>query len=123
MTSVWAKATCMYRVIALLFLVAFIFGGSHAAALINRAMGPWTATAVERDGSWTQMAFGPDLPRPEWVPVYPGATIVQSSKLVSAALPSGFHSVEMATSGSLEDVKQFFTMRLGQQASRSPIRG
>ena len=102
----------MHRLIPFLFIVALLSGAPYGAALINRALGPWGATAVEHDGSLTQMQFGQDLPRPEWVPIYPKATIVQGSKLVSAALPSGFHSLELGVRASLEDIKQFYTEKL-----------
>jgi hypothetical protein len=58
------------------------------------------------------MQFGADLPRPEWVPVYPGAVIVQGSRIVSAEAPSGFHGLDLAVRASVDEVKQFYTERL-----------
>jgi hypothetical protein len=75
-------------------------------------MGPWSAVGIEHDGSQTHMVFGQNLPRPEWVPFYPGAWVVQASKLTSARGPSGFHSLEIATRASLDDVKRFYTDEL-----------
>jgi hypothetical protein len=49
----------------LLLVAVLVFGASYAGAIISRVMGPWSATAVEQDGSLTHMQFGPDLPRPE----------------------------------------------------------
>jgi hypothetical protein len=95
-----------------LLVVALVFGASHAGGLINWFMGPWSATAVEQDGSLTHMQFGQSLPRPEWVPVYPGASVVQVSNVTSQRAPSGFHSLEIATRASLEDIKRFYTDRL-----------
>jgi len=43
------------------------------------------------------------------VPVYPGARIVQASTLTSGRAPSGFHSLDIATRASLDDVKRFYT--------------
>ena len=102
----------MRRLWPLLFLIALVFGASYASALIFRVMGPWSATGVEADGSLIHMEFGTHLPRPEWVPVYPGAMIVSGSRLLSAKAPSGFHGLELATRASLEEVKQFYTERL-----------
>jgi hypothetical protein len=96
----------------LLLVAVLVFGASYAGAIISRVMGPWSATAVEQDGSLTHMQFGPDLPRPEWVPVYPGAWEVQASRLVSVKAPSGFHSLELGTRASLEEVKRFYTAEL-----------
>ena len=104
----------MRRLLGLLVIVTLVFGASYASAIINWLIGPWTAVAIEQDGSATAMQFGPHLPRPDWVPVYPGATVVQASKLVSARAPSGFHALELATSASLDDVKRFYTDRLAR---------
>jgi hypothetical protein len=55
------------------------------------------------------MAFGQNLPRPEWVPVYPGATVVQASKVTPARAPSGFHGLELSTRASRDEVRRFYT--------------
>ena len=102
----------MRRLYALLFLVAIVFGASYASALISRIMGPWSSVAVHQDGSLTHMQFGTDLPRPQWVPFYPGATVVQGSKLTSVRMPQGVHSLDLATRASLDEVRRFYTERL-----------
>jgi hypothetical protein len=102
----------VHRFFAILAILAFVFGASYASALLFRVMGPWTAVAVQGDGSTTHMAFAPDLPRPDWVPVYPGAVVIQSSRLTSSTMPSGFHSLDLGTRASFEDVKRFYTDRL-----------
>jgi hypothetical protein len=58
------------------------------------------------------MQFGADLPRPGWLPLYPGAWVVQASRLVSVRAPSGFHSFEIGTRASLADIRSFYTERL-----------
>ncbi len=100
------------RFFALLAILAFVFGASYASALLYRVMGPWTAVGIEGDGSATHMAFSPDLPRPDWVPVYPGATVVQASRVTSVKMPSGFHSLDLVTRATLDDVKRFYIDRL-----------
>jgi hypothetical protein len=102
----------MRRFLPFLIILALVFGASYAAALINRVMGPWSATGIEQDGSLSHFQFGPDLPRPAWVPVYPGATVVQGSRVTTARAPSGFSTVELAVRASLADVKRFYTERL-----------
>src|SRR5262245_22283067 len=99
----------MQRFIWFMVLVTIVFGASYAGALITRLMGPWSATAIEQDGSLTHMQFDANLPRPEWVPVYPGSLIVGASKLVSVKAPGGFHSLELSTRASLDEVKRFYT--------------
>ena len=94
------------------FIVGIVFGGAYAAGFIYRIMGPDEAIALYQDGTLSHMQFGSDLPRPEWVPVYPSAMIVQGSRIVSAHAPSGFHGLELAVRASLDDVKQFYTERL-----------
>jgi hypothetical protein len=102
----------MRRLLPFLIVLAIIFGASYASAILNHVMGPWSATAVEHDGSLTRMQFGADLPRPDWVPFYPGAWVVQGSRLTSARHPAGFHSLEIGTRASLEEVKRFYTEQL-----------
>ena len=102
----------MRRLIALLIVLTIAFGAPYASALINRLMGPWSVDAVQADGSRTHMQFGQDLPRPDWVPVYPGALVVQGSNVVSAREPYGFHALDLATRASLDDVRRFYTTRL-----------
>jgi hypothetical protein len=102
----------MHRLFAVLFFVALVFGASYAAGIIYRVMGPSSAIAIGHDGSQTHMQFGPGLPRPEWVPFYPGAWEVGSSRLVSVRIPSGAHTLEIATRASLDEVKRFYTAEL-----------
>ena len=102
----------MRRLYALVLIVLVVFGAAYAAAMVTRIVGPFTATAVEADGSQTHMVFHTDLPRPAWVPFYPGATVVQGSRLVSAKMPSGVQSLDLATRASLDGVKRFYTAEL-----------
>ena len=103
----------MRRIYWLLVIVTLMFGAAYASVLLNGLMGPWSAVGIEQDGSRTHMQFGQDLPRPAWVPVYPGASVVQASRLVSTQAPSGFHSLDLATRASLEDIKRFYIAELG----------
>ncbi len=105
----------MRFLLPLLFAAALVFGVSHASAIIFWAMGSWSAVGFEQDGNQTHMQFGENLPRPEWVPFYPGASIVTGSKLTSVRQPSGFHSLEISTRASLDEVKRFYTERLTRE--------
>jgi hypothetical protein len=98
-----------------LVVVTLVFGASYASAILFSFMGPFSAVGIEQDGSQTHMAFGQNLARPEWVPVYPGASIVQASKVTAARSPSGFHSLEVATRASLDEVKRFYTEQLTRE--------
>jgi len=102
----------MRRFIPLLILLGLIFGASYASALINRVMGPWSSTTIHQDGSLSHMQFGVDLPRPEWVPVYPGAWVVGGSKITSVEHPAGFHGLDLGTRASLDEVRRFYTEQL-----------
>jgi hypothetical protein len=96
----------------LLIIVTLVFGASQASMLVSAMIGPFSATAIEHDGSTTNIQLGQNLPRPEWVPVYPNASIVQGSKVTAAHAPSGFHGLELSTRASLDEVKRFYTERL-----------
>src|SRR5262247_2762233 len=91
-----------------LVVVTLVFGAPYASAILFSVMGPWSAVGIEQDGSATHMAFGQNLPRPEWVPVYPGATIVQTSLLRSPQLPSGVGTLQIGTRAGLDDVRMFY---------------
>jgi hypothetical protein len=78
-------------------------------------LGSWSAVGFEQDGNQTDMQFGQNLPQPEWVPFYPSASVVTGSKLISVRQPSGFHSLEISTRASLEEVKRFYTERLTRE--------
>ena len=102
----------MRRSLLILVLVALVFGAPYAAAMMYRAIGPWRTVAVERDGSRTRMEFDQNLPRPDFLPVYPGATIVQASQVTAVAAPGGFFALDLAARASLDDVRHFYTAAL-----------
>jgi hypothetical protein len=103
----------MGRLLGLLLIaITVVFGGPYASAFLLRIMGPWSAVAIQADGTTSTMEFATDLPRPEWVPVYPGATVVQATRITSATMPSGFHSLDLATRDSADQVRRFYVARL-----------
>lgn len=95
-----------------LIAVAVVLGTPYAAMLLNRAMGPWSATGIERDGSTTYMEFGDTVPRPDWVPIPPDASIVQSSFVRNSKDTTGVGILELASQASLDDLKRFYIDRL-----------
>jgi|SRR5262245_30806851 len=99
-------------VISFLVVLTIALGASYSSTLIYAFMGPWSATAVEHDGGLTQMQFGQNLPRPSWVPIYPGSWVVQAGTVTSARIPGGFHSLDLGTRASLDEVKRFYTAEL-----------
>jgi hypothetical protein len=99
-------------VLYLLVAATLAFGAPYAAAVLSRVQGPWSADALEQDGTRTHMQFATELPRPDWVPVYPGALIAQASNLTSARFPSGVQSLDISTRDTLSDIKRFYTARL-----------
>ncbi len=100
------------RLLLGLVLIAVLFGSPYAALVLNQVMGSWSATAIEQDGSVTQMTFDPNMPPPDFVPVFPGASVVQSSRVVSPAAPSGVGFIELAVHSSAEEVRDFYRARL-----------
>ena len=102
----------MRRLYWLLLIVAVLMGTPVAALILNSSMGAWDATAVEHDGSITYMRFDPNMPPPQFVPIYPGSHVVQSSFLVSKQAPSGVGRMELTAEGSLDGVRSFYRSRL-----------
>jgi hypothetical protein len=107
----------------LLLAVALVFGATQASALLFWIMGPWTAVGIQQDGTATHMAFGQNLPRPAWIPVYPGATIVQASFLTSPQMPSGFGTLQIGTRAGFEEVRRFYLDRLAAEGFAVTDRG
>ena len=97
---------------AFLLVVYVLFGSPYAALLLNRAMGPWDASAVHHDGSVSHQYYDQDRPPPAFVPVYPGASVVQSVLMFSTNAPSGVGLIDLAVHGSLDEVRDFYRMRL-----------
>ena len=97
----------MPRWILLLVLFSLVYGGHHAAAVLFRLMDPSEAIAIEADGTHTHMAFGLHLPRPDWVPVPPDATLIQAAKVTPAA-SEGIGSLDVSTRMELEPLRRFY---------------
>ena len=102
----------MRRFLLGLVLIAVLFGSPYAALLLNQVMGPWSATLTEANGSVSQLNFDPSMPPPDFVPVFPGALVVQSSRLISQDAPSGIGFLELTAHGSAEEVRDFYQTRL-----------
>ena len=102
-----------WHLLFVLLLVVFVlFGAPYAALILNSVMGPWSAQAIELDGSVTQMTFDRNLPPPDFVALFPGASVVQASHVTSKEAPSGVGMMELAVHGSAEDVRDFYRARL-----------
>ena len=102
----------MRRLFLFLLLIAVLFGSPYAAFVLNRVMGPWSAGLGHQDGSVSHVYFDPGMPAPDFVPVYPGALVVQSSRLVSQDAPSGVGFLELAVHASAAEVRDFYRAEL-----------
>lgn len=98
----------MRRFALALLLLAMLFGSPYAGLVLNRVMGSWSATATEHDGSVTTMVFDRNMPPADFVPVFPGGSVVQSSRVVSAAAPSGVGFLDLAVHASAAEVRDFY---------------
>ena len=102
----------MRRFFLLLLLIAVLFGSPYAALVMNQAMGPWSAGLGHQDGSVSQVYFDRNMPPADFVPVFPGAAVVQSSRLVSHDAPSGVGFLELAVQASADRVRDFYRSQL-----------
>ena len=105
----------LYLFFAFLLVVYVAFGSPYAALLMNRAMGPWSASAVHHDGTVSRQYYDMDRPPPAFVPVYPGASVVESVLIFNNDAPSGVGSLDLAVHGSLDEVRDFYRTRLEAQ--------
>jgi len=103
-----------HRFFAWLLVAFVVFGSAWAGALLNAAMGPWTAVGVNQDGTTTHMAFGQNLARPDFIVLYPDSFVVQGSVLTSARMPSGASRVEIGTRADFAEVRDFYLARLAE---------
>lgn len=95
-------------------VITLAVGAPYAGLFLNRATGPWNTTALEQDGSVTHMSFGRDLPRPEWVFMPPGASIVQASQVTNEAQGRDVGMLELASRLPLPEIRQFYEDRLSR---------
>jgi hypothetical protein len=95
-----------------LLAIVVLFGSAYGALVLNRAMGPWEATGIQQDGSLTHMRFDPGMAPADFVPLFPGAQIVQSGRVLFKEAPSGVGLLDLTVRGSAEEVKDFYRARL-----------
>jgi hypothetical protein len=95
-------------------VITLAVGAPYAGLFLNRATGPWDTTAIERDGSVTHMSFGRDLPRPEWIFLPPGASIVQASQVTNEAQGRDVGILELASRLPLTEIRSFYQERLSR---------
>jgi len=105
----------LYLFFAFLLVVCVLFGSPYGGLLLNRAMGPRSATLTHHDGSVSHQYYDQDRPPPDFVPMFPGASVVQSVLIFKNDAPSGVGLLDLAVHGSLDEVRDFYRMRLEAQ--------
>ena len=98
----------------LIVLATLGVGTPIVAMLLDRAMGPWAATAIEHDGSVTKIAFDRNQERPDWVAIPAGASIVQASRVSNVTQRRDVHLMSLSTWGSMPDIRDFYRNRLSR---------
>jgi hypothetical protein len=94
--------------VLLLVVLVLALGAPRFVTLLNWLMGSWSGTCIEADGSVTTMEFGQSLPWLDWLPVLPGATVVESSRITAKQHPRGFFVLVLSSRASLEEVQPFY---------------
>src|SRR5688572_3512787 len=98
----------MQRLFWALLAIVVLFGSGYGAVVINRAMGPWEAVGIEQDGSLTHMRFDPAMAPADFVPLFPGARVIQSSRVLFKEAPSGVGLLDLTVRGSAAEVRDFY---------------
>jgi len=96
----------------LIVLAILVVGAPVVAMLLDMAMGSWSASAVEHDGTVTKMVFDRNLPRPDWVSIPPGASIVQATRVVNVHQNRDVQSLSLSTRERMRDIREFYRNRL-----------
>jgi len=91
-----------------LLAIVVLFGSGYGAVVLNWAMGPWEATGIEQDGSLTHMRFDPAMPPADFVPLFPGAQVIQSTRVMTKDAPSGVGMLDLSVHGSADAVRDFY---------------
>lgn len=98
----------------LIVVLVLIVGTPVVAMLLDMAMGSWSATAIEHDGTVTSIVFDRNLPRPDWVAIPSGANIVQSSHVVNAQQGRDVRLLSLSTRESLSEIRDLYRERLSR---------
>jgi hypothetical protein len=102
----------MHRLFWALLAIVVLFGSGYGAAALNWVIGPWEATAIEQDGSVTHMRFDASMAPAEFVPLFPGAQVIQSTRVMTKDAPSGVGMLDLNVRGSADAVREFYRARL-----------
>jgi len=96
----------------LFILVLVIVGSPMVAMWLDLVMGSWSASAIEHDGSTTNMVFDRNLQRPDWVAIPVGASIVQAARVVNAQQHRDVQSLSLSTRARMQEIRDFYRERL-----------
>ena len=95
-------------ILSILICLAAVAGYPYAALVINRVIGTNTVVFTEHDSVQRTLISGPSAPRPEWVPVVPGAITVQAAHWQPSPGREIAGSVDLLTHKSVDEIKHFY---------------
>lgn len=89
-------------------LLAAIAGYPYAALVLYRVVGTNTVVFTAHDGRQRTLISGPSAPRPDWVPILPGAYTVGAAHWMPTPDRPIAGGVELLTHKSLDEIKRFY---------------
>jgi hypothetical protein len=92
----------------LVLVVALVAGYPYAALIVNRVIGTNTVVFTEQDGLQRTLVFGPDAPRPDWLPMLPQSLVVQAGHWLPGPGREIAGDVELLTHKGVEEIKRFY---------------
>ena len=92
----------------ILVAIAVAAGYPYAALVLFRVIGTNTVVFTEHDGVQRTLVSGPAAPRPDWVPVLPGAFTIQAAYWLPSPGRQIAGSVDLLTHKSVDDIKRFY---------------
>lgn len=96
-------------------LIAIALAAPYASLLIHRALGTTTAGMITADGARSTLVMGPDAPRPDWLPVAPGARVMTASRWMTQEYFKDGGDLAVLARGELGALKAFYAGALAAQ--------
>jgi hypothetical protein len=100
-------------VVALVLAVGFVAGDPYFSSAIARVTGEHTTTGIDHDNTTSTLVSGPGVGPFEWLPVMPGALVVQGSRRAGyESKPSRSGKLELLSHDDADPIVAWYAAQL-----------